>query len=226
MGMNISVVTHCFKQVHYEALMSVFPIWMERLSSDCQFVVGFMSDRAPDAFKNWVESVSGRIENIVFHPFENSLSYGQAYNTLVENRNFDVLLVLAPFVVPKHWLIGSITEWIKNYSLIGHYKPPRVLIAEQLLLPLVAPVIIELGRMNLDCVVAKPDFLIDFSYTEHLFGTVLVRGRPGANLLFNALIAGRPILTLPYACKPIRYVVKEHDFRSSSLKEAIGNADL
>jgi hypothetical protein len=225
MEMSVLVVTHCFKQVHYEALMSVFESWLERLSG-CQFVIGFMSDRAPDGFNSWAEAVSGRTANVVFHPFENPLSYGQAYNTLIENRDFDVLLVLAPFTVPKHWLLGSILEWTKNYSLIGHYKPPRVLIAEQLLLPLVAPVIIELGRMNLDCVVAKPDFSIDFSYTEHLFGTVLVRGRPGANLLFNALIAGCPVLALPYECKPVRYVVKEHNFGSSSLKEAIGNADL
>jgi hypothetical protein len=225
MEMSVLVVTHCFKQVHYEALMSVFESWLERLSG-CQFVIGFMSDRAPDAFNSWAESISGRTANVVFHPFESPLSYGQAYNTLIENRNFDVLLVLAPFVVPKHWLLGSISEWTKSYSLIGHYKPPRVLIAEQLLLPLVAPVIIELGRMNLDCVVAKPDFSIDFSYTEHLFGTVLVRGRPGANLLFNALIAGCSVLALPYACKPVKYVVKEHNFGSSSLKEAIGNADL
>jgi hypothetical protein len=225
MEMSVLVVTHCFKQVHYEALMSVFESWLERLSG-CQFVIGFMSDRAPDAFDSWAKSISGRTANVVFHPFENPLSYGQAYNTLIENRNFDVLLVLAPFVVPKHWLLGSISEWTKSYSLIGHYKPPRVLIAEQLLLPLVAPVIIELGRMNLDCVVAKPDFSIDFSYTEHLFGTVLVRGRPGANLLFNALIAGCSVLALPYACKPVKYVVKEHNFGSSSLKEAIGNADL
>jgi hypothetical protein len=225
MEMSVLVVTHCFKQVHYEALMSVFESWLERLSG-CQFVIGFMSDRAPNAFDSWAKSISGRTANVVFHPFESPLSYGQAYNTLIENRNFDVLLVLAPFVVPKHWLLGSISEWTKSYSLIGHYKPPRVLIAEQLLLPLVAPVIIELGRMNLDCVVAKPDFSIDFSYTEHLFGTVLVRGRPGANLLFNALIAGCSVLALPYACKPVKYVVKEHNFGSSSLKEAIGNADL
>ena len=225
MEMDVLVVTHCFKHVHYEALMSVFESWIERLSG-CQFVIGFMSDREPDEFRNWVESVDRKNENVVFHPFESPLSYGQAYNTLVENRNFDVLLVLAPFVVPKHWLLGSISEWTKSYSLIGHYKPPRVLIAEQLLLPLVAPVIIELGRMNLDCVVVKPDFLIDFSYTEHLFGTVLVRGRPGANLLFNALVSGCPILTLPYSCKPIRYIVREHDLGQSSIKEAIGNADL
>jgi hypothetical protein len=225
MEMSVLVVTHCFKQVHYEALMSVFGSWLESLSG-CQFIIGFMSDRAPDAFNSWAESVSGRTANVVFHPFESPLSYGQAYNTLIENRNFDVLLVLAPFVVPKHWLLGSISEWTKSYSLIGHYKPPRVLIAEQLLLPLVAPVIIELGRMNLDCVIAKPDFSIDFSYTEHLFGTVLVRGRPGANLLFNALIAGCSVLALPYTCKPVKYVVKEHNFGSSSLKEAIGNANL
>jgi hypothetical protein len=225
MEMSVLVVTHCFKQVHYEALMSAFESWLERLSG-CQFVIGFMRDRAPDAFNSWAESISGRTADVVFHPFESPLSYGQAYNTLIENRNFDVLLVLAPFAVPKRWLLGSIFEWTKNYSLIGHYKPPRVLIAEQLLLPLVAPVIVELGRMNLDCVVARPEFSIDFSYTEHLFGTVLVRGRPGANLLFNALISGCPVLALPYSCKPVKYVARELNFGQSLSKEAIDNADL
>jgi len=198
---RISVVTYCFKAFHYEAIKLALPNWLDRLSG-CEFIVGFLMERATDEFTNWSSNVSG----VQFVPIEERVAYGLVYNRLIEGGNYDALIVLAPFVIPSKWLLGSSLEWLKFYSLIGHYKQPRVLVAEQLLLPLVAPVIVELGRMNLDCVVIKPDFNIDFSYSEYSFGTVLIRGRPGSNLLFNALMAGCPVLSLPYHCRTVKYI--------------------
>jgi len=221
MVVKVRAITYCFKPFHYEAIKLALPKWLERLAG-CEFVVGYLNERADEDFKIWMEQFNG----VEFMPIEERISYGSVYNMLISDcERFDFIIVLAPFVVPSKWFLGSSLEWVKSYSLIGHYKPPRVLVAEQLLLPLVAPVIVEMGRINLDCVVVKPDFMIDFSYFEHCFGSVLVRGRPGSMLLFNALSAGCPILALPYQCRTVRYIT-ENDLERKKMRGEVSNADF
>lgn len=211
--MDTIVLTYCFRPTHYETIRVAFDKWQQFLP-DVHFVVGYYKDRATDEFLDWANTVGHQVEFVSVH----EKAYGEGYNQLIMDRQFQALLVLAPFAVPSKWLFGSMQEWLNQYSLVGHYKPPRVLIAENIYLPLVAPVIVELGRMNLDCLIVRNDFAVDFAYREFLFGTVLVRGRPGAYVLFNALQAGRAVLTLPENCRLVKYVT-ERDLEFKARRE-------
>jgi hypothetical protein len=80
------------------------------------------------------------------------------------------------------------------------------LVSDAILMPLVAPVIVELGRLQMDCIAVREDVPRSVGYHEWWFGSILVRARPGAFLLYNALAAGYPVLTLSRNCNPVRYV--------------------
>ncbi len=189
--------------MHYDAIQIALPKWRE-LVPDAQFRIGFYTERAPESFLQWKET----IDFASFVPITER-AYGLSYNQLVEGQDYDALIVLAPFVVPYQWLFGSAREWLSHYSIVGHYKPPRVLVAENIYLPLISPVIVELGRLNLDCLLVRDDVTLDFSYREFLFGSVLVRGRPGAYLLFNALHEGKAVMTLPPYVRMVKYLSRK-----------------
>jgi hypothetical protein len=148
---------------------------------------------------------------VEFVPVSNS-SYGAAYDTLLERTIGKPILILAPYAVPKEWFIGasgSLLKWFESYAIIGRYKQPRILVSDAILMPLVAPVIVELGRLQMDCIAVREDVPRSVGYHEWWFGSILVRARPGAFLLYNALAAGYPVLTLPRNCNPVRYVKSE-----------------
>ena len=203
---NLVAITHCFKPLHYQVLEQALPKWIETFPSS-RFVVGYLEERAPSG---WVDQVGG-LNQVTLSPVS-AKTYGGAYDELVSGHQpCDAILVFAPYVVPKGWFHGSLQAWLDQYSLIGKFKPPRVLIAEKIYLPLVSPVIVEIGRLSLDCVVMRSDLLpfITFQYQEWSFGTVLVRARPGATALFKALSVGCSVLTLGHGCNPVRYLIKK-----------------
>jgi hypothetical protein len=203
---NLMIVTHLYTKEHAEALSQTLPAW-RKLAPSSQIIVGYYQSRfQPSDFSNLMQD-----ETVEFVPVSNS-SYGAAYDTLLERTIGKPILILAPYAVPKEWFIGangSLLKWFESYAIIGRYKQPRILVSDAILMPLVAPVIVELGRLQMDCIAVREDVPRSVGYHEWWFGSILVRARPGAFLLYNALAAGYPVLTLSRNCNPVRYVKPE-----------------
>jgi len=196
---NLTIVTHIYTSQHAEALKETLPEWV-RLSPS-QILVGYYQKKFQPSDFQCLETYDG----VELVPVDSS-SYGAAYDVLLERVVGKPILILAPYVIPKDWFVGSVSKWFESYAIIGHYKQPRILVADAILMPLIAPVVVELGRLQMDCIAVREDVPRSVGYHEWWFGSILVRARPGAFLLYNALAAGYPVLTLPYNCKPVRYV--------------------
>ena len=203
---DLAIVTHIYTKPHAEALMETLPEWVKLAPSAQIFVSYYLNRFQPSDFHSLM--VYDRVD---FIPVANS-SYGAAYDTLLERTVDKPVLILAPYAIPKEWFIGangSLFKWFESYAVIGRYKQPRILVADAILMPLVAPVIVELGRLQMDCIAIRNDVPRSVGYHEWWFGSILVRARPGAFLLYNALAAGFPVLTLTRNCNPVRYVKKD-----------------
>jgi len=199
---DLIIVTHIYSKSHLEALSETLPEW-RKLAPSARILVGYYANR-------FQASEFGTLlaENVELVPVHNS-SYGAAYDTLLERTIGQPILILAPYAIPKEWFIGahgSLFSWFESYAIIGRYKQPRILVSDAILMPLVAPVIVELGRLQMDCIAVREDVPRSVGYHEWWFGTILVRARPGAYLLYNALAAGYPVMTLARNCNPVRYV--------------------
>lgn len=200
---NIAV-THCFLDRHFEFALRTIPEWMKAFP-DRKFIVGYYKRRCPESFVGSLAELG-----VEYHEVTNKF-YGKAYEYLLNTCDWNSVLIFAPYSVPQSWLAGSIQQWLNDYALIGKFRPPRLLNAENLMLPLVAPVVVELGRLNFDFLVIRHDlkFSIDTKYYSWRLGSVMVRARPGAFMIFNALALGCPILTLPHGVKPVRFLGKK-----------------
>lgn len=207
--MHVKTVTYCFAQGHYETCLQVLPNWCDVFGSE-NVIVGFYDKKATNEF---IDRVTELGVNAVALQLR---FYGEAYQVLLEQvGECDAVVILAPYVIPSEWLIGSVVEWMSTFALVGRFKPPRVLNSERLLLPLISPVIVELGRLNLDFLAIRSDvrYLANFLYRDWEFGSILVRARPGAQILFNLLSLGYPILTLPNSVKPVKYIISRRKSR-------------
>lgn len=187
------------------ALPKVLPSWLQYVQPT-DISVGYAQRFAGKEFIDYLGSM--QVNQV---PLQTKF-YGYAYNQLLEgNQEWQNAVILAPYAVPKEWLFGSVAAWLENFVLVGRFKPPRILDSEKMHAQLIAPVIIELGRLNFDFIALRRECLpfLDLKYRQWRFGSVLVRARPGAQALFNLLSVGDlPILALPHSCKPVKYVLK------------------
>lgn len=183
--------------------MQVFP--------DREFIVGYFDRYGRDGFDAQIEQVGARPLPL------DCAYYGVAYETILASEDFDSAIVFAPYTAPREWLVGSVNAWLKHYALVGKFRPPRILEAERLMLPLIASVIVELGRLNFDFILLRGDvkWSLDPKYYAWQFGSVLVRSRPGAFIFFKVAAAGYPILTLPHTVKPVKCLVKKQELREA-----------
>lgn len=201
--MDMKVVTYCFAPSHFETITKVLPDWCKYFDKSDIFI-GYSERQANPEFIREIKETKVNIVPI------SARFYGDAYQMLLSEIDWNALLILAPYVIPQGWLVGSLRWWLESFVLVGKFKPPRVLNSETILLPLIAPVIIELGRLNLDFLALRSDikYFVNLGYREWTFGSILVRSRPGAQVLFNVLAGGYPVLTLPRSVKPVKYVEK------------------
>jgi hypothetical protein len=203
---ELVIVTHLYTRSHLNALSEALPEWI-RLLPNAQILVGYYQNRFQASDFRSLINENSQVQLI---PVQNS-SYGAAYDSLLDQTTGKPILILAPYAIPKEWFVGangSLFQWFESYAIIGRYRQPRILVADAILMPLIAPVIVELGRLQMDCIAVREDVPRAVGYHEWRFGTVLVRARPGAFLLYNALAAGYPVLMLPRNCNPVRYVKK------------------
>jgi hypothetical protein len=202
---QLVIVTHLYTREHVKALSQSLSAW-RKLSSSVPIIVGYYQSRfQPSDFSNLQDDA------VEFVSVSHS-SYGAAYDALLEETIGKPVLILAPYAIPKEWFIGangSLFKWFESYAIIGRYKQPRILVSDAILMPLVAPVIVELGRLQMDCIAIREDVPRSLGYHEWVLGSILVRARPGAFLLYNALAAGYPVLTLPHNCNPVKYAKLE-----------------
>jgi hypothetical protein len=207
------LLTHCSDRSQLELAERVLPAWQDAFpGATC--VVGMPASLHDQATQS----------SIADYCLPAGKSFGDFYTEQLAEREFDAAILFAPYALPADWLAGSVAAWLTTFSLIGRYKLPRVLSMEKILgLTLIAPNIVELGRLRMDFVIVRSD-LKPFAncrlYEQWIGSEVLVRARPATMLLYSALRAGAAILTLPDSCHPVRFLMSRQDFQHWKIERA------
>ena len=203
--MDTKVFTFCYQSRHFELLPEALPSWTKQIEPTNIFV-GFPDRIGESDYPEFFAALNQTGVNSCPVPTK---FYGYAYNHLLEATEFQHAIILAPYVIPKEWLLGSVATWLETYYLVGKFKPPRVLETNKLQVKLIAPIIVELGRLNFDFLAVRHEALtfLDLRYRQWRFGSVLIRARPGAYALYNMLAIGDlPVLMLSHSVKPVKYL--------------------
>jgi hypothetical protein len=207
------LLTHCSDRQQFQLAERVLPAWQDAfVGAAC--VVGVPASLQDLAAQSSIADCC----------LPAGKSFGDFYTEQLTERDFDAAILFAPYALPADWLAGSVVSWLQTFSLIGRYKRPRVLSMEKILgLTLIAPNIVELGRLRMDFVVIRSDLkpFADCRLYEQWIGSeVLVRARPATMLLYSALRIGAAILTLPDNCHPVRFLLSRQDFQNWKVAKA------